>query len=332
VIILHMSVEGRWAGRGFVYGLVAVTAYDAVRIPMVIAGIWPDFIPRLGGWIIGHGDANVLVGYTWRYLGDGGGIGLAFFAVCGLIGVWKYPALAQRPIQLGVGYGVFIWSGLIATVALTSHGSEMLFPLTPLSLGLSLLGHLIYGSVLGIGLRRGIQAEASFATEQENVLRTVPRVPAVSAAEAPTGSVLRLRDVVPAAPGTLPAGDHPPLGATVGTPGWQGIGSRRGASAAGTAGALTIIGAAALLRWTRSRQGVTPLALALRAAQYAGTEAQHLPPGQAAAPARGSLGHVSPEAFRYAVAAALDVVTHWYASSLAEDRPGTVTTAGSLPG
>lgn len=151
---LHRSDESRWALHGLVAGLVAVTAYDSLRLPMVFTKIWPDFIPRLGGWIIGDVPTNIPVGYAWRYVGDGGGIGMAFFVLCGTVGLWRFPALARRPVQLGVAYGIFVWSGLVATIALSSRGAELLFPLGWQSLGLSLTGHLIYGSVLGFYLRR----------------------------------------------------------------------------------------------------------------------------------------------------------------------------------
>jgi hypothetical protein len=153
VLVAHGSREGLWALRGFLAGLVAVSAYDAVRMPLVWLNIWPDFIPRLGGWITGAGGRDALVGYTWRYLGDGGGIALAYFVFCSVVLMVRPGLVAARPVLLSVGYGVFVWSGLIATVALPARGEELLFALTPASFLLSLLGHLIYGSVLGLFLR-----------------------------------------------------------------------------------------------------------------------------------------------------------------------------------
>jgi len=147
------SGYGRWARRGFLAGLLAVSGYDAVRLPMVVLGWWPDFIPRLGGWILGTGVPNPIVGYLWRYLGDGGGIGLAFFVTCGVLARIRPGLLRRYPIGLAVGYGVFVWSGLVATIALSVRGAGLLFPLTPASLALSLLGHLIYGAILGVCLR-----------------------------------------------------------------------------------------------------------------------------------------------------------------------------------
>jgi hypothetical protein len=143
------SAESVWALRGLIAGLVAVTAYDALRLPFALAGVWPDFIPRLGGWISSAAGENFLIGYLWRYPGDGGGMGVVFFLVCAIAGITPESKLGKHVITLGVGYGVFIWSGLIATVTLIDAASTMIFRATPTLLVLSLLGHLVYGSVLG---------------------------------------------------------------------------------------------------------------------------------------------------------------------------------------
>ncbi|MGN6475267.1 MAG: hypothetical protein ACTHK4_16680, partial [Mycobacteriales bacterium] len=82
------------------------------------------------------------------------GIGLAYFAFCAVALKFKPEFIKARPVALSIGYGVFVWSGLLATVALPAHGEALLFKITPASLALSLLGHLIYGSVLGLYLRR----------------------------------------------------------------------------------------------------------------------------------------------------------------------------------
>jgi hypothetical protein len=153
VLMARRTPEGIWAGRGLIAGLVAVTAYDALRIPLVITGIWPDFIPRMGGWVVGSGHSNLFVGYLWRYLGDGGGIGQAYFVFCAVLLVVRPSLVTRRPVLLSIGYGVFIWAGLIFTVGVAPRGQTMMFALTPATLSLSLLGHLIYGSVLGLFLR-----------------------------------------------------------------------------------------------------------------------------------------------------------------------------------
>ncbi|MGW6936211.1 DUF6789 family protein [Lentzea sp. NPDC054927] len=129
--------------RGLIGGLLGVAAYDAVRIPFVIAGIWPDFIPQMGAWIYGGEGENLLLGYFWRWLGDGGGMGLVFGIGCALTN-WR-----RHLVITGVGYGIFIWSGLIGTIAFSAYGTTVLFPITPLNFVASLVGHLVYGSVLG---------------------------------------------------------------------------------------------------------------------------------------------------------------------------------------
>jgi hypothetical protein len=151
------SGYGGWARQGFLAGLLAVGAYDAVRLPMVVLGWWPDFIPRLGGWILGTDAPNVIVGYAWRYLGDGAGIGVAFFVTCGVLAQIRPRWVRRHPVALAVGYGVLVWSGLVGTIALSVDGAAMLFTLTPDSLALSLLGHLIYGGVLGARLHRMVR-------------------------------------------------------------------------------------------------------------------------------------------------------------------------------
>lgn len=161
VLMFRRSPEAVWAARGFAAGLVAVTAYDGVRMPLVWLNIWPDFIPRVGGWVTGHGGHNAAVGYAWRYLGDGGGIGLAFFVFCGVALAVRPALVMARPVALAIGYGVFIWSGLLATVAIPARGETLLFRLTPVSFLLSLLGHLIYGTVLGLFLRHHVRPSRS---------------------------------------------------------------------------------------------------------------------------------------------------------------------------
>ena len=157
-LIARRSPEGIWDGRGFIAGLFSVAAYDVMRIPVGMTPIWPDFIPRMGGWIVGSDHENILVGYLWRYIGDGGGIGMAYFVFCGALLTVRPSLVVRHPILLSIGYGVFVWSGLMFTVGVAPRGPELLFALNPATISLSLLGHLIYGSVLGLYLRRHISA------------------------------------------------------------------------------------------------------------------------------------------------------------------------------
>lgn len=138
--------SGKLALKGLIIGLIAVFLYDCMRIPFILAGIWGDFIPKISEWLLNTTQPNWLVGYTWRYLGDGGLMGVAFTVVyCQL-----KPRMDVRIAALG--FGIAIWFCLIATLLLAPHGAEMLFKLTPITLSLSLLGHLIYGASIGIVL------------------------------------------------------------------------------------------------------------------------------------------------------------------------------------
>jgi len=87
---------------------------------------------------------NWVVGYIWRYLGDGAFIGMAFTVA--------YTALKPRVNSrlAALAFGLAIWACLILTLLIAPHGQQMLFKLTPTTLSLSLLGHLIYGMAIGM--------------------------------------------------------------------------------------------------------------------------------------------------------------------------------------
>jgi hypothetical protein len=139
-------------GRGLIAGMVACIVYDGARLFAVhVLGLMGDFIPVMGAWVTGEPDTagSAAVGYVWRYIGDGGGLGVAFFVVAFALGIdrWKnvYAVLAC------VAFAVFpTWTGLMATVALAPHGEEMMFPLNPATVTITLLGHVIFGLVLGL--------------------------------------------------------------------------------------------------------------------------------------------------------------------------------------
>ncbi|MGH3712627.1 MAG: hypothetical protein ACRDT4_04090 [Micromonosporaceae bacterium] len=175
------SPEARWAVRGFVAGLLAVALYDATRFPFVLTGVWPDFIPRFGGSVLGGGGENLLMGYFWRYLGDGGGMGVFFFTACAVLGIHRGTWLGRHAVALGVGYGIFIWTGLVATVTIPDAGETALFPFTPLITVLSLVGHLAYGAVLGVSyhwaIHRAVPFDLAPAGEPRSsaTYRTLPR-------------------------------------------------------------------------------------------------------------------------------------------------------------
>jgi len=129
--------------RGLTAGLIAVLLYDGTRLPFVLLGGWPDFIPRIGSWLLDDPDAHWSVGYLWRYLGNGAGMGLAFAVLA--------PWIPGRidPRAAGLGFGIAVWSGLLTVLAFSPDGQDKMFQLTPATFALSLLGHVVYGSVLG---------------------------------------------------------------------------------------------------------------------------------------------------------------------------------------
>ncbi|GAA4798320.1 hypothetical protein GCM10023200_38460 [Actinomycetospora chlora] len=150
--------EERLVLAGATWGVLATLVYDAVRLDTVyMLGWWGDFIPRVGTWIVDvDADRSVLgavVGYVWRYVGDGGGIGVAFFLLVAATGLRRWGERAT--VMASVVFAVFpVWTGLVATVALAPRGQQQMFALTPATVALSLLGHLVFGLVLGLGCAR----------------------------------------------------------------------------------------------------------------------------------------------------------------------------------
>ena len=165
---------GHIALKGLVIGLVGVTTYDLFRMPLVHVGLWPDFIPRIGGWLVLSDTPNAAVGYAYRYLGDGAGMGMSFVAAYSLVR-GKLPAIATA-----TAYGVGIWLCLIATLIIAPHGQQLMFRITPTSLALSLIGHLIYGATIGYLVDRfdsAIYADATLVVLDERMRwRSIPRL------------------------------------------------------------------------------------------------------------------------------------------------------------
>lgn len=152
-------------GRGLIAGMVACVVYDGARLFAVhVLGLMGDFIPVMGSWVTGEPDTagSAAVGYIWRYIGDGGGLGVAFFVVAFALGVDRWSN--TRAVLAAVAFAGFpTWTGLIATVALAPHGQEMMFPLNTATISITLIGHLIFGFVLGLAFlkaaRRGAHRE-----------------------------------------------------------------------------------------------------------------------------------------------------------------------------
>jgi hypothetical protein len=135
---------GRMALLGYAFGLVAVLVYDLSRMPLILTGVWNDFIPNIGALLLQREEGHRTLGYTWRWLGNGAGMGMAFFMV--------YPLLARwLPVRTAaVLFGVFVWLCLLATLIFAPLAQTLLFRLTPLTFATSLFGHLVYGGALGL--------------------------------------------------------------------------------------------------------------------------------------------------------------------------------------
>ncbi len=134
---------GKTVIAGFIAGIIAVFLYDLSRVPYILAG-WSDFIPKIGGWITNSDEKNAVLGYTWRYIGNGGGMGVAFFILMSQLKNQK------QLILKGLLYGLFIFTGLMLTLFFFEQTQDMMFKITPVSFTGSITGHIIYGTVLGI--------------------------------------------------------------------------------------------------------------------------------------------------------------------------------------
>lgn len=135
---------GRLAAEGFGLALAAVLLYDSTRLPWILTGVWHDFIPNIGAMLLDRTEGHQALGYTWRWLGNGGGMGMAFYMAYPLAARWVGVRTA------GLAYGVVIWLCLLGTLVLAPHGQELLFHITPVTFVFSLIGHLVFGGALGV--------------------------------------------------------------------------------------------------------------------------------------------------------------------------------------
>lgn len=128
--------------KGWVSGVVAVTFYDLSRIPFVYLG-WDDFIPNISTWLMPSGERSALIGYTWRYVGNGGGLGISFFMLGEML------QLKKNAAGNGVTFGLFIFVGLLALLLFHPQAQHLMFELTPVAFFGGLVGHVVFGFVLG---------------------------------------------------------------------------------------------------------------------------------------------------------------------------------------
>lgn len=137
ILFVFIEPAHRLVGRALVAGLLATFIYDLLRWSFLIVGLMDrDPIPHIGlslglepGWVFG---------YLWRFIGNGGGIAVAFYAFGG------------RGIVLGTAHGLVVCSGLLGVLIFSPNGQAVLFPLEPATLVVAVAGHIIYGAVLGL--------------------------------------------------------------------------------------------------------------------------------------------------------------------------------------
>ncbi len=135
-VLMWRPMWASTAFRALAAGLVATALYDAYRGSFLALGLMQvDPIPHIG--VALHLDPAWVYGYLWRYLGNGGGLAVAFFA------------LGFRGVRTGILYGLFVCSGLLFVLAAAPYGQKMLFPLNAITVVMAVGGHIIYGAALG---------------------------------------------------------------------------------------------------------------------------------------------------------------------------------------
>lgn len=122
-------------------GILAVFLFDLVRWPFVMAGSY-DYIPQIGSWIL-DGQAEWWTGYAWRYLGNGGGLGIAFVMLYQLF----FSKLCS--IKAGIAFGLSLFIGLLAILYVAPQGTDLMFNYQSWSCFSCGAGHIIYGGSLG---------------------------------------------------------------------------------------------------------------------------------------------------------------------------------------
>ena len=137
LLSLRYPSWGKRALIGLVAGMIATGIYDILRIGLMFAGLWGDPIPSIGRLALADPDAPWYWGYVWRFVGNGGGMGLAF------------AMLPWRGVKLGIAYGSSICLGLVGLLYFWPVSQEHFFALTPPTAAGGMAGHWVYGAVLG---------------------------------------------------------------------------------------------------------------------------------------------------------------------------------------
>jgi hypothetical protein len=131
---------GRRAWTGFLSGVVAVLAYDMIRLALSYSQGAGDPIPHIGVMLMGRDDVPWWVGYVWRTFGNGAGLGITYVMICPR--GWWGP-------RTGLVYGTVVCAGMVGFLAVFPQAQDVLFPLTWATVVNGTLGHWVYGLVLG---------------------------------------------------------------------------------------------------------------------------------------------------------------------------------------
>ena len=134
---LRYPAWGKRALLGLVAGMIATAIYDILRIGLMFAGLWGDPIPTIGQLALNDPNTQWYWGYVWRFIGNGGGMGVAF------------AMLPWRGVKLGIAYGSAICLGLVGLLYFWPVSQQHFFALTPLTAAGGMAGHWVYGAVLG---------------------------------------------------------------------------------------------------------------------------------------------------------------------------------------
>lgn len=139
VLGLLLPEVGRGALTGFLAGIVAVLVYDLMRLALAYSQGGGDPIPHIGVMLMGEG-APWWIGYLWRTLGNGAGLGIVYGVLC--------PRKWWGP-KTGLGYASMVGLGMILVLWLFPQSQEQLFKLNWQTFVNSCLGHATYGVTLG---------------------------------------------------------------------------------------------------------------------------------------------------------------------------------------
>ena len=134
---LRYPAWGKRALLGLLAGIIATGVYDILRIGLMFAGLWGDPIPSIGRLAMGDPNTAWYWGYVWRFVGNGGGMGMAF------------AMLPWRGVKLGIAYGIAVCLGLVALLYFFPVAQVHFFALTPPTAAGGMAGHWVYGAVLG---------------------------------------------------------------------------------------------------------------------------------------------------------------------------------------